>query len=80
MNKIFILPSIENKWIENNDVETPFSEIEVNKQFCIVPRHIYEDSLMEEDIDVIEKKNHIIYFREHFFKYSKNSRMELSRL
>lgn len=50
IHKIFILPNrTSDKWIESNDAQTEISEIMVDKDFCYVPIHIYEDSLIDSD-------------------------------
>lgn len=51
MDQIFTLPSTMacSRWIETNDAETELSEIQVTNTHCIVPQHIYEDSLVEDD-------------------------------
>jgi len=49
--------------IESNGAQTYLSEIRVDDEVCYVPRHIYEDSLVEEFSDEIidETPTHVIY-------------------
>ncbi len=70
MNKIFTLSNrSENPWIETNDALTDMSEIKVTDKYCIVPYHIYEDSLCDDDYinhDVIENGSNFKYPIKHF--------------
>ena len=71
MEKVHSLPSIKskNRWVETNDAQTDLSEIKVTDELCIVPYHIYEDSLIEDEeinIDMLEKDRSIIYPRKWF--------------
>ena len=52
MDKIFKLPAdirSSNLWIDKNDALTNYSEIKITNDYCIVPYHIYEDSLCDDD-------------------------------
>ena len=69
MDKIFTLSTQKTKWIETNDALTNLSEIQLTPQYCIVPLHIYEDSLCDDDnlnVNMIEDKTSFIYPRECF--------------
>lgn len=69
---IFILPSTIRQselWIETNDALTNLSEIQITSDHCIVPYHIYEDSLCDDDDinrDMIQCKYHFKYPRSCF--------------
>lgn len=50
MKQIFELPSCSSCfWINSNDCAVGLSEIEVTEEICRVPKHIYEDSLIENE-------------------------------
>ena len=64
---IYTLPKSRfSRWVETNDADTNLSEIQVTEDYCIVPMHIYQDSLIENDfLDkfIIEENIHIFYNR-----------------
>ena len=70
MEQIHIIGPDTTLWIATNDAQTCFSEIELTKNHCIVPKHIYEDSLIdssiEESIESSSTKDHVIYPIEKF--------------
>lgn len=71
MDRVYTLPSSqeESRWIQTNDAQINLSEIKVMEHFCIVPHHIYEDSLIEDEeinLDVLEKDQTVSYPRKHF--------------
>lgn len=56
-------------WISDNNCQTHLSEIKISDKHCIVPNHIYEDSLVEnEPLDsvVVFKDGEILYPKSHF--------------
>src|SRR5687767_882405 len=66
MDKIFTLPIESNNWIETNDALTNLSEINVTKDCCIVPFHIFEDSLADAEIKYTEYQYKYKYPRHMF--------------
>lgn len=72
MDKIFTLPGREsNHWIETNDAETELSEIQVGDEYCIVPIHIYEDSLVEDDrlSEIVIDRDGVVLYPRDELKY-----------
>lgn len=71
MDRIFNIPkylsnrsSIDECWIETNDANVGMSEIKFDDMHCWVPWHIYEDSLIDDDIineHAIEKDYWTLY-------------------
>jgi len=62
MDKIFTHNTYD--WIEDNNCNVGLSEINIINDTCVVPLHIYEDSLVEDDeLDkvAIYKKNAVVY-------------------
>jgi len=61
------------KWIEINDSCVDLSEIELTENKCIVPYHIYEDSLIDNEKLILysESNKYIIYPRSMFWKYKR---------
>lgn len=71
MNQVFTLPgSKSNLWIEGNEAEVGLSELEVTDTYVKVPRHIYEDSLLDDDTLTIVRDtlNYVYYPIDEFEK------------
>lgn len=70
MDKIFNLPNqSQDFWIETNDAQIDISEIKITDKYCIVPYHIYQDSLCDDEeinFDVIEVGSSFKYPLKHF--------------
>ena len=81
MNGIFSHRDNDCKWIEINDAMTSLSEIEITKEYCIVPRHIVEDSLIEDDfLSEIGIDNGItVWYPRETLDYIQNLRANSSR-
>jgi len=78
MDQIFTLPSTTgfSPWVDTNDAETELSEIQVTATHCIVPQHIYKDSLLEDEyLDklVIDNDMWVLYPR-HVLNYIQATR------
>lgn len=71
MHKIFNINTSKKLWIDTNSAQTHLSEIELTDEYCIIPMHIYEDSLCDDDeINnvIIFNNNHVKVPRSYFNK------------
>jgi hypothetical protein len=60
---MFLLPGYTcSNWLERNDAQIGYSELEVRNGKIFVPKHIYEDSLIESSLEpLVETMSTVVY-------------------